>query len=94
MLKILGYDYEAQLLPHHESAASCHTTRQLIRIDAGMPAQAQQSALLHEIIEALNYHLALDLEHNAIMALEAGLFQTLTANGVTLAPLLQRVDAG
>ena len=47
--------------------------------------------MLHEIIEAINYHLELEMEHNVRMGLEAALFQVLTANGVDLSPLTKDV---
>ena len=52
------------------------------------PSQAT-STVLHEIIEAINWHCELRLKHNAIMTLESTLYQTLTANGVKLDPLFR-----
>jgi len=59
-----------------------------MRIRETIDKQARESTILHEIIEALNWRLDLNLKHETIMRLEAGLFQVLTQNGVDLAPLL------
>lgn len=47
--------------------------------------------MLHEVLEALNYHLNLGLAHPAIQALEGGLYQVLTQNGVSLKPLTREL---
>jgi len=39
--------------------------------------------LLHEIIEGLNYHLELELDHRILSALSEGLFQVLRDNKLT-----------
>ena len=41
---------------------------------------AKLSTILHEVIEALNCKLELNLEHNQISSLESGLFQVLMDN--------------
>ena len=52
------------------------------------PTQAT-STILHEIIEAINWHCELRLKHAAIMTLESTLFTILTSNGVKLEPLFR-----
>jgi hypothetical protein len=49
----------------------------------------QESIIIHEILEALNYHLELELPHRTISALESGLYQTLHDAGVDLQLLLK-----
>ena len=66
--------------------------RQRLQIADDLAGDEQLSTILHEIIEALNYHLALDLPHNAIMGLEAGLYQVLVDSGVDLSPLMNNKD--
>jgi hypothetical protein len=91
-MKILGYDYEIDLTKNNEeigASGRMHSVKQLIQIASNNTQQQAESTLLHEIIESLNYHLDLTLEHNKIMSLEAGLYQTLTDNGIDLSPLLK-----
>jgi hypothetical protein len=92
-IKILGYYYDVIYSPPTEKGGMdepgrSHILKQIIILDPLVNIQAQQSTLLHEILEALNYHLALKLEHQSIMSLEAGLYQVLNDNGVNLSPLL------
>ena len=42
--------------------------------------QNQETTLIHEIIEAINYLFELNLEHNKIQTLEAALYQILKDN--------------
>jgi len=44
--------------------------------------EVQLSTLLHEVIEALDTSLELDMDHNQITAMEAGIFQVLRDNPV------------
>ncbi len=63
-----------------------------IQIATGQSSQHEESVMLHEIIEAINWHLALNLDHSTITQLETGLYQTLTQNGVSLCPLLIELE--
>ncbi len=94
-LKILGYDYEVRYSPpRHEGgmdASGCSNAgHQIIVIDPLMCKQEQQSTLLHEILEALNCHLELCLNHQTVSSLEAGLYQVLKDNGVNVGALLKK----
>ena len=51
-----------------------------ITIDTNAPESKQQEAFLHEIIEAINNHLELKLEHKQITGLGTGLFHILSDN--------------
>lgn len=91
-MKILGYDYTLNKSADREQLENmgrCNTANQRIEIANNMNQQAQESTLLHEVIEALNFHLELKLEHTVISSLESGLYQVLTSNGVDLSPLLR-----
>lgn len=93
-MKILGYDYSVDMSDdqrHLGSAGECDTGIQRIRIASDQHDQAKCSTALHEIIEALNYHLALKLEHNIIASLESGLYQVLSDAGIDLSPLIAGV---
>lgn len=91
-LKILGYDYVVKFSPSSDDggmhdAGRCNATKQIIIVDKETHKQCQESTVLHEILEALQYHLELGLEHRIIASLESGLYQVLTDNGVDLSQL-------
>ena len=90
-MKILGYTYAVQFVGADSMDGAMgrfYARQQRIEIASNMAPDGQRSTMLHEVIEALNYHLALNLPHRTIMALEATLYQVLTDNGVDLSPLL------
>ncbi len=94
-MKILGYEYKIEGVNSDmfTQQGRCYGAGQHIQFDARSHAQGQISTILHEIIEALNYHLHLTLEEKQIMGIEAGLFQTLTEAGIDLTPLIPKEDA-
>jgi hypothetical protein len=84
-IKILGYKYVIKTAPPVEEggmaeAGKANMGRQLILIDPTNTSQQIQSTVLHEAIEALNYHFDMNLNHNIIMQLEAGIFQVIQDN--------------
>ena len=93
-MRILGRNYvldgsqEAQTL---DALGKFNERKQTIQVASDQLEQGKISTVLHEIIEALNFHLELRLDHNAITCLESGLFQVLTDNGVDLAPLVEEI---
>ena len=94
-MKILGYDYcivKCDAPDWIGGFGRHHPKSQSIQIASEMHEQEAISTLLHEIIEALNYHLQLSLSHPTIMSLEAGLFQVLTDAGVDLSSLIKGIE--
>ena len=90
-MRILGYNYRITAdgnADDMDALGRFRAKRQIIELAGDLCPEQALSTILHEIIEGLNYHLALHLEHSAIMSLEAGLYQVLTAAGVDLGPLL------
>lgn len=95
-MKILGYDYKLAYFPLHgklplESAGVCSVGQQTIMVDGSLCKQQLKSTVLHEMIEAVNRHLELELSHHQIVLLEAGLYNALTENGVSLSVLLKEL---
>lgn len=91
-VKILGYQYQVVEESGDDDMGAFgrfNARTQKIQIAGNLHPQGKATAMLHELIEALNYHLQLELEHNVIMSLEAGLYQALVDNGVDLSPLVQ-----
>lgn len=90
-MKILGYNYKivnTEDLYNLESFGKLSAKLQEIKISKDLHKEAKISTLLHEIIEALNFHLELGLDHRTITSLEAGLFQVFKDNNIDLSPLM------
>jgi len=80
-IRLGGYTYAVKLkaaLSRDEGALahSCGNALE-IEIDSTIPEQNQESALLHEIIEQINYRYELKLRHSQITTLETALYQVL-----------------
>lgn len=91
-MNIVGYAYTIKPDPgmaRRDNAFGSHSPGALeIEYDQDTHRQMQESSILHEIIEAINYHLELRLRHNQIMALETGLYSTLIDAGIDLSRLI------
>ena len=90
ILKIMGYQYTITTPGDTDSIGGCGTCdskMQKIQVASNLAPEQKQSTILHESMEALNYHLQLGLKHETIMRLEAALFQVLGDNGVDLSKL-------
>lgn len=86
-LKIAGYDYAVEYKKMEENmvgnSCGCHrAASQGIWIEETMHQQQKESVLLHEIIEAINFHSQLKLDHSTISTLETGLYQVLKDNAL------------
>lgn len=87
-LKILGHIYRVGTWKSavKEGAGAvygrCVPEELSIFVGTEFPDSQIEATLLHEIIEAINYHLELRLEHNQIQGLEAGLYSVLKENGL------------
>lgn len=83
-IKILGHDYKLEmsskpLLERNTVASVCPNVLS-IEISDSFPQSRKEEALFHEIIEALNCHLELNLEHHKIASLSEGLYQVFKDN--------------
>lgn len=92
-MKILGYEYTVTIDDHDvvNGSGYQYTPTQKIRVSNRDCQEQRESTLLHEIIEAINCHLELKLEHPQIMGLEVGLYGALKSAGVDLTGMLERV---
>jgi len=82
-VKSASHEYKVSQKPlflREGTAGTCRTQALEIEIDDAIPVSAQEEALVHEIIEAINYHYELELEHNKITVLGAALHQVLAEN--------------
>lgn len=85
-LKILGHNYtiehNSDLALDHDACGQLLSRHTLIKISSVHCRSRQEECLFHEIVEALNYHLELRLEHNKITQLGEGMYQVLKDNGL------------
>jgi hypothetical protein len=88
-MRILGHEYTVSYgeFRQMEAAAKCDPHSQQIIIARDLSQSMRDSALIHEVLEAFNYHLELGIEHPAIARLEAGLYQFFSDNGISLKKL-------
>lgn len=95
---ILGHEYTLCSLSknasHQKLGTSGFHTLQIELPPSYVPESVRISTLIHETLEQLNDQLEIGLEHRQITALEAGLYQVLTDNGIDLTPLLKEVEEG
>lgn len=93
-MRILGYNYgiirDLDMKDiENGNAGLVDLDKHLIYVGNDMDDDSKTSVIIHEIIEAINYHLELKLKHPQIMAFEVGIHQVLVENGVDLSPLLK-----
>lgn len=84
-LKVLGKPFDLKIVDSPLIGSACghmDASKNEILINNRLCKSMQESTIIHEIIEALNYHLELGLEHNKITSLESGLYQVLKENGM------------
>ena len=83
-IRILGLDYKIELFNDQQGirdVGQVNLTQHIIQICSDRNSiEQRKSVLIHEIIEALNYRLELNLDHNVITSLEAGFFQVFQDN--------------
>lgn len=80
-VKICDRSYSVTVQPMGAGAiGSCNNINQDITIEADSHPETQSSVLLHEVIEAVNASMNLDMEHGTITALETALYGVLTNN--------------
>ena len=77
---ICGRTYAVTLQPMMEACGACCNERQSITIDSDSHPETQASVLVHEIFEAMNASMNLDLPHTTISALETAWYAVLTQN--------------
>jgi hypothetical protein len=92
-LNILGYTYilttDTPLESMNGNIGYCDFNKQTIDIADNIAQQAKQSTVLHEVIEALNYHLEIGLSEAQIKQIEVGLHQVMSDAGISLNPLFE-----
>jgi hypothetical protein len=90
-MNILGYDYSLRFSKIREMFGNVGTIdfdSKLLTVALDVSFEDQLSIIIHEIIEAIDYHLELELTHKQVCALEVGIFSVLKSTGVDLTPLI------
>lgn len=95
-MKILAYDYKIKAATTPIVALKDmgrHDSLDLtITICTSMLRQHQESTMLHEIIESVNWQLGLELCEQNILSLEVGMYSALHNAGVDLSPLMRELE--
>ena len=89
-MKVLGFDYVVDMTKTRVDIGAmgrCNPDELHIMIASDLPQQQKDSTLLHETIEAIRASLEINVKHEVIAQLEAGLYEVFVANGVDLSPL-------
>lgn len=90
-IKILGYDYTLDVSKSVDgmegNVGITNFDMAFIQVANDLPKQMFSSTLLHELIEAVNYHLEIELTERQVKNLEVGLFSVLDANNVDITSL-------
>lgn len=79
-IRILGKDYEVKYIKGLADFGSTDFNSNIILIKEDMTDENKQSVILHEILEILNEANDLNLKHQDIQTLEAGLFSVYKDN--------------
>jgi len=79
-LKIAGYAYSVKKHELRGATGECSFRLHEILIKENMAEEETQSTILHEGLEAIDYHYGLKLRHDTIVLLETALFQFIKAN--------------
>ena len=90
-IEISGYTYKILFVDKLEDPdtpadkymlGQCDPVRFEIKILKGQNKDSEMSTFIHECIEAINEHYAIEMKHRQIVAFENGMFQMLKNCGV------------
>jgi hypothetical protein len=90
-IRVLGTDFRLicnRTQKQMGAAGLCTFKHPSIEIAKDLSNRVQRSTLIHEIIEALNGQLELNLPHPTIVRLETGLFSVCEDNGIDVGVML------
>lgn len=65
-----------------KALAAVDTDNLLIFVDSSKPEQVQWASFVHEMVEIINEFMELDLKHNLIQKISAGISSILLENGM------------
>ena len=84
-IRIGGFTYKVDVIDNlvedgQECFGTCSVNEQSIKIRDGLPKQMIKCTLIHECLEAINYHYKLNLKHDNIERLDSALLDLLENN--------------
>lgn len=87
-LNILGYRYSLDMSKGMEemngNVGFCHFDKAQLDVANDLPDDMRNSTILHEIMEAINYHMEVGMTEAQVKQMEVGLHQVLNDNNVNL----------
>lgn len=95
-MEILGYTYKVNkdktISELQDRMGVCYVNSQKISLAKDQTDDSLVSTFIHEIIEAINFHLELKMRHNQICAMEVGIYDVLKRAGMDFLPLLNQIE--
>lgn len=83
-INILGMEYalewDTNAIQDHQKAGYCASSRCAIGLDSSLEKQRLGETLLHEIVEAIDFELQLDLKHEILSALAFAVYSVIKNN--------------
>jgi hypothetical protein len=81
-VKIGGHTWEVKTIHEDEMQDNAITyfNSHTIKINGTKPKSRQESAFIHELIEVINFHYGINMEHQNIEILEETLYQVIIDN--------------
>ena len=79
-IKILGHEYKVETIDWVEGTRNnglCCTNKTIISIDNRLPRTRREETFIHELVEAIDHHLELELKHPQITAVSSALYSVL-----------------
>ncbi len=88
-IRIMGYEHTVEIKPRLGSAGRSALDWQTIELGSDLCEEQLDSTLIHEVIEQINKHLDLGLNHQQICGLEAGVYTFLKDGGIDLGIIME-----
>ena len=83
-IKIMGHVYKEELseklVLERNSCGTCCPNTLVIKICSSIPTSRKEETRIHEIFEALRFHLEIDLPHDKLSALSEAWYLVLKEN--------------
>ena len=82
IVKILGYEYKLYVTPTEGNAGEQCTFDQRLTVSGRQHPEQRESTLVHEIVEAVDKLLNLELAHHQITGMEVGIYSFIRDNNI------------
>ena len=91
-MKILGHEIgldDVGTMDDIGAFGKYHPRPMKIQIAADVAPSQRESTVIHEVLEVINQLMVLDLPHDVLSRLEAGLYSVISDNGIDISPLFK-----